>query len=112
MINSLDLLIIVFLFMIGVGLLCLSLMFLARNTAVKKVCLYLVSGLAAYVGYVGVRIGFGMFYIQVAVGVLAAAAAVTAIVLAATDKDNGKKFKAARLIGAAALVAGMINAIL
>ena len=112
MLNSLDLLVIVYLVMITAGLLSLSLMFLARRPLLKKVCFYIVSVLGIYTASVGIRIGFVLFPVQVAVGVLAGLASIAAILLSLKFKNDEKKWKVLRLLSAAAMVVGLINAIL
>ena len=57
MLNSLDLLVIVFMGLVAAGLLGLCLMFLVRNPRIKKICLIATSALALYTGYIGIRIG-------------------------------------------------------
>ena len=61
LLTSLDLLVIVFMVLASVSLLALSLMFLVRNPRIKKVCFYIVALLGIYMGYVGFRIGSGLF---------------------------------------------------
>lgn len=110
MFTSLDLLVIVFMIIVAVGLLALSLMFLARRSVIKRVCFYIVTVLALYMAYVGIRIGLGMFPVQAAVGAFAGVASIAAVVLECKNRDPEKKSKAAYLIAAAALVIGVINA--
>ena len=112
MLNNLDLMIIVFMVLAAAGLLALVLMFLVRNEKIKKASLYITSALGLYVGYISFRIFWPMFIGQFAIGVILAAAAIAAIVLSITAKDNIKKFKIARILAAASLVLGMINAAL
>ncbi len=112
MFTSLDLLIIAFMVLAAVTLLSLCLMFLLRNKTAKKVCFYVVSALGIYMAYVGIRIGFGMFPIQVLIGIVAALACVGAFVLERVCKGNDKMFLVSRLISAAALVIGFFNALL
>lgn len=112
MLNFLDLLVVVFMVLSAVSLLALCLMFLVRNPRIKKICFYIVAALGIYAGSIGIRIGTFLFPVQTTVGVLAAAASIAAIVLVATSTGNEKKFKIARLMAAAALVVGMINAFL
>mgnify|MGYP007081480481 CR=1 FL=1 len=108
LLTSLDLLVIVFMVLASVSLLALSLMFLVRNPRIKKVCIVALLGI--YMGYVGFRIGSGLFPVQTALGVLVAVAAIASIVLALTCKNNEKKFKIARLVAAGSLIVGFANA--
>ena len=110
LLTSLDLLVIVFMVLASVSLLALSLMFLVRNPRIKKDCFYIVALLGIYMGYVGFRIGSGLFPVQTALGVLVAVAAIASIVLALTCKNNEKKFKIARLVAAGSLIVGFANA--
>ena len=110
MLNSLDLLVIVFMGLVAAGMLGLCLMFLVRNPRIKKICLIATSALALYTGYIGIRIGGGLFLGQMAVGAAVILAAIAAVVLMLTAKEDEKKHKLARILSAAALVIGIINA--
>lgn len=110
--NSLDLLVIVFMVMAAVALLSLTLMFLARRPRLKQVCLYIASALGVYTGYVGVRIGLTGFPVQAAFGFAVAAAAIGAVVLERLGKDDNRKLTLARIAAAGSVVVGMVNAIL
>lgn len=112
MFTSLDLLVIVFMAIAASTLLSLSLMFLIKNKKAQRVCFYVASALTLYVAYVGIRIGLGMFPMQVALGIVAALAAIAAFVLEKVSKNNPKLFLIARIISAAALMLGLFNAIL
>lgn len=112
MMNSLDMLIIVFMVMVAAALLSVSLMFLARRSRLKQVCLYIASALGVYAGYVGIRISSGSFPMQTAVGAIAAITAIGAVVLERLSKSDKKKLTASRIMVAAALVVGIANAIL
>ncbi|MBE6893697.1 MAG: hypothetical protein E7482_06775 [Ruminococcaceae bacterium] len=109
MLTSLDWLVIVYMGMVAASLLSLCLMFLVRRPRIKQVCLYIVAALGVYAASVGIRIGLGLFPVQVAVGVAAGAASIGAIVLERTAKGSEKKLKTARILAAAALVIGVIN---
>lgn len=112
MLNNLDLMIIVFMVLAAVGLLAFCLMFLVKNEKIKKVSLFVASALGIYLGYVSFRIFFPMFMGQFVIGALLGAAGIAAIVLAIISKDEVKKFKLARILAAASLVLGMVNAVL
>ena len=112
MFTSLDLLVVVFMALAAVTLLSLSLLFLIRSKKVQRICFYIVSALGVYLAYVGIRIGFGMFPIQVAIGIAVALACIGAFVLERVSKGNEKMFLIARIISAAALVLGLFNAVL
>lgn len=113
MLTFLDLLVIVFLALIGATLLSLCLMFLLKNKTAKRVCFYVVTVLSLYVSSIGLRIGLaGCFTAQIAFGVLTVLMAISAFVLERVSKGDEKLLKISRIIAAAALVIGMINAIL
>ena len=112
MMNSLDLLVIVFMVMAAAALLSLTLMFLARRPRLKQVCLYIASALGVYTGYVGIRIGLTGFPVQTVFGFAAAAAAIGAVVLERLGKGNAKKLTLARIAAAASVIIGMVNAVL
>ena len=69
MLNSLDLLVIVFMVIVALTLLSLALMFLIRNKTARRVFFYIVLVLGLYVATIGLRIGFsGYFFEQIALG--------------------------------------------
>lgn len=110
MLNFLDLLVIVFMALSAVSLLSLCLMFLVRNHRVKKICFFIVAALGVYAASIGIRIGGSLFPLQTAIGAAAGLASIAAILLVLTRKGNEKRFRIARIIAAAALVIGLINA--
>lgn len=110
MLNSLDLLVIVSMLMVAASLLSLCLMFLIRRPMLQRICFYVVSALGVYAASVGIRIGFGLFPIQFIIGIVAGAASIGAVVLERLSKDNEQKNKIARVMAAAALIIGTINA--
>ena len=112
MFTFLDLLVVVFMVVAASGLMASCLMFLTKKPVLRKVCFYIASALALYVGYVGVRIGGSLFPVQSAIGIAVGIAAIAAVVMTLTGKGNEKKFMAARIIAAAALVIGIVNAFL
>ena len=113
MFTFLDLLVVVFLALIAATLLTLSLMFLLKNKTAKRICFYIVLVLSLYVSSIGLRIGLGgWFTIQIAFGVITVLMTIAAFVLERVSKGDEKLLKISRIIGAAALVIGMINAIL
>lgn len=109
MMNSLDLLVIVFMAVSAASLLAVCLMFLVKNPTVKKVCFYflgiqgmLVSWMNAMmlpVGYEG----------QLMFGWVLGAAAVAALLLQVCGK-NEKYAKPAQVLVAVSVVLGTINA--
>ena len=110
MMNSLDLLVIVFMAIAAAALLSLTLMFLARRPRVKQVCLYIASALGIYTGSVGIRIGLTGFPGQTAFGFAAAATGIAAIVLERLSKGDKKKLMISRIVSAASLVVGILSA--
>lgn len=112
MLNSLDLLVLVFMGLFAGSLLALCLMFLVRRPRVKQVSLYVVAALGIFAAYAGIRIGNVYFPVQTAVGVAAGLASIGAVVLERLARGEEKKLRLARLLAAAALVVGMVNAIL
>lgn len=113
MMNSLDMLVIVFLVLFAASLVSLFLMFLMKKPLVQKICFYLVAVLGVVSAYIGIQIsGGGLFPGQLAVGVIAGVASIASIVLSLIGKDKEKSFKTARILAAVALVVGVINAVL
>jgi len=110
MFNSLDLLIIAVMILGAAGLLSLALMFLLKNRTAQRVFRYIAAALGVYVGTVGFRINWPGFPVQVILAVVFALAAIGAVVLERIRKGDGKAFLTARVIGAAALLLGMLNA--
>ena len=113
MFTSLDLLVIAFMGLAALTLLSLSLMFLLKNQKGKRICFYVVAALGLYVSSIAFRIGLsGQFPTQIVLGVLTALVSVGAFVVERTAKGHEKRFLLARVLAAAALVAGFMNAIL
>lgn len=110
MFTNLDLLIVVVMALFAVSLLAVVLMFLLRSQKAQRVCLWLVSALGVYLGYVGVRINWADFGPRAPVAVAMALAAIGAVVLERLSKGDEKKLTVARILSAAALLIGMCNA--
>lgn len=110
MLTSLDLLVIVVMALAALSLVATVLMFLVKNRKVRQVCLWITAALGIYVAYAGLRINWGMFPVQMVIALLTGLAAIGAFVLERVSKGSGKLFLVARIIGAAALIFGMINA--
>ena len=108
----LDLLILVVMVLTAVSLVAVVLMFLVKNKVVKRICLYLVAALGVYMGYVGLRILWPMFLGQSVIAVLAAMTAIGSVVLERLSRGNRKLFLIAQILATAALVVGMINALI
>lgn len=110
MLTFLDLLVVVFLGVAALGLLATCLMFLVRNPIILKTCFYIVAALGIYTASVGIRIGTFYFPMQTMIAILTGAMSITAIVLQLMNKNNEKMFLIARILAAAALVIGIVNA--
>lgn len=110
MITFLDLLVIVAMVLAAISILSVVLMFLVKNTKAQRVFLWIAAVLGVYVGYAGVR----MLWLSSDFGLLAAVilalASIGSVVLERLSKDSHKKLLIARILAAAALVLGMINA--
>ena len=113
MLNFLDLLVIVFLAFAAFALLTTVLMFVVKNTKVQKICLWLsvLASLGLSVSYLPSFLTFG-FGGQVASGVLFARMGIGGGVLALVAKDDPQKLLVARILAAASLVLGIVNAFL
>ena len=113
MLNFLDLLVIVFLAVAAFSLLSVVVMFVVKNPLVQKISLglsILVSlGLAA--SYLPSLLTF-CFVEQFAAGILFALLGVGGGILAIVAKGDERKFLVARILAAASLVLGIINAFL
>ena len=96
----------------AVSLVSVALMFLVRNTMVRRVCLWIVAALGVYMGYVGLRIMWINSAEQSALAVLMALTSIGAFVLERLSKNSKKRFLIARIMASAALVIGMLNAFL
>lgn len=112
MTTFLDLLIVVVLVLAAVSLVSIALMFLVRNTMVRRVCLWIVAAMGVYMGYVGLRIMWINSAEQSALAVLMALTSIGAFVLERLSKNSKKRFLIARIMASAALVIGMLNAFL
>ena len=112
MTTFLDLLIVVFMVIAALSLLALCLMFLVKKPVIRKVCFYIVVALGVCAAVIGARMGLGAFFfpVQAAVAILAGLAGIGALVLQIVGRKSEKFFLAARIIAAAALVVGILNA--
>ena len=109
MLNSLDLLIIVFLATAVIGLLSVVLLFLSKKPLVRRICTFVLAGLSLFLAYGGVYIGLTSFPFQVAVAVIAGIAAIASVALELAGK-NKKSGKYARILSVAGLVLGLAAA--
>ena len=109
MLNSLDLLVIVFLSLGGAGLLAACLLFLSKKPIVRRICIFALAGLSLFLSYGGIYIGLSGFPFQTAVAVIAGLAAVASVVLELVGKGD-KSGLAARILSAAGLVLGLAAA--
>ena len=110
MFTFLDLLVVVFMVLAALGLMAVCLMFLVRKPIVRKVCFYMTVALSVFAAYAGMRIGGSLFPTQTAVAVIAGLAGIAALVFERLSKGDEKKFLFSRILSAAALVVGMVNA--
>lgn len=111
MLNSLDLLVIVAMGLVAASLLALCLMFLVRHKIVRRVCLYIVAALGLFAAYAGFRIGWPYFMGQAALALILGAVCIGAVVLERLSKDSKKKILIARIMAAAGLILGIVNAL-
>lgn len=109
MLNSLDLLVIVFLAVCGAGLLAACLLFLSKKPLFRRICLFVLAGLSLFLAYGGAYIGLSGFPFQFAVAVIAGLAAVASVVLELAGKSEASS-KWARILSAAGLVLGLAAA--
>lgn len=112
MFTFLDLLIVVSMALIAASLLAVAVMFLVKNEKVRRICLWITAALGVYIGYVGVRINWMGFDVQAIAAVLLALVGIAAVVLERVKKDDQTMFLTARIMAAAALVGGVINALM
>lgn len=110
MLNSLDLLVLIFMILFAASLLALCLMFLVKKPVIRKICFYMIVALGICTSAIGARIGTFLFPTQTAIAILTGIASITALVLERQSKENEKKFLLARILSAAALVIGICNA--
>ena len=103
MLNSLDLLIVVFLTTAVIGLLALVLLFLSKKPLVRRISLFLLAGLSLFLSYGGVYIGLAGFPVQVAAAVLGGLAAIASVAVELIGKSE-QSGKLSRILSAAGLV--------
>ena len=111
MFTSLDFIVIVFMTLAALSLIALILMFAAKSPKFKRVSLYTASVLGVISGYIAFQIGWPYFVGHALLGVLVALASILAVIIERTGKKKANAYKTARIIAAAALVIGIINAI-
>lgn len=112
MLTSLDLLILVFIGFAFAVLVSVCLMFLIKNRIVRRVCLYISIVIGIIMAFLGYMISSGMFPMQTATAMMTALASVGALVFDIVGRKNDKLFLVARIIAAASVAVGFINAFL
>lgn len=111
MLTGLDLLVIVFMILVGVIALSISLMFLLKNEKAKKIFFYITSVLALYIAYVATRIGFVSGYpVNGILGILVGLVAIAGFVLQKVFRKNDKVFLISRISSASVIVLGLLTA--
>lgn len=109
MMNSLDLLIIVFMAMSAVSLLAICLMFLVKHPVVKKVSFYFLALQGMLVAWLNAMMTPFTFPGELAIGWGLGALSVAALLMVLLGK-NEKLTKIARVLVTVSVVAGMMNA--
>lgn len=114
MLNSLDLLVIVFMIMASLALLSLLLMWLIKNKTVRRISVCVASALTLYSSFVGVVCLGSYFFEQAVIGLIVGIASIGALVLTfvGAKKQNEEMEMIARIASSIALVAGLINLLL
>lgn len=110
MTTFLDLLVIIFIVLVTVCLFCICLMFLTRNLKIKKISYYILSILCIYVGYIGIRIGDGLFLAQTIIGGIICMISIVTSTMILITKDYEQKFKVAQFIISITFIIGILNA--
>lgn len=110
MTTFLDLLVIIFIVLVTVCLFCICLMFLTRNLRIKKISYYILSILCIYVGYIGIRIGDGLFLAQTIIGGIICMISIVTSTMILITKDYEQKFKVAQFIISITFIIGILNA--
>lgn len=111
MLNSLDLLVIVFMAMAALSLLSVLLMFLIKNKIVRSISLYVAAAMGIYSAVVGI-VFFGPYFLaQAVIAILVGAASIAAVVLnvLGLKRKNDKLDLIARITATAALIIGIVN---
>ena len=111
MLNSIDLLVIVFMSISALSLIALLLMGLMKNKIVRRISVCIAAAITLYTSWVGIMF-FGSYFIEQAIlGILVGVAAIGAVVLTfvGAKKHNEKFEKIARIASSLALVAGIMN---
>lgn len=110
MTTFLDLLVIVFIVLVTVSLFFICLMFLTRNLIIKKISYYILSILSIYAGYIGIRIGDGLFLAQTIIGGIICMISIFTSTMILITKDYEQKFKVAQFIISITFIIGILNA--
>ncbi len=112
MFTFLDLLVVVSMVLMAASFLASVLMFLVKDKRVQRICFYITVALSIYICTVGVRINRFGFEHQVAIAIGLAVVSIAALVLGIVRRNNDKMFLYARIASAAALILGIVNALL
>lgn len=109
MLNSLDLLVILFLVAAVVTVLAICLLFLVKKPLVRRICLFFLAAVALYFAAMGAYIGRFVFVGQTVIALVLGAAAITAVVLELKGKSE-KTALISRLAVSASVVLAVLNA--
>lgn len=109
MLNSLDLLIILFLVLGVLSLLALVLLWAAKKPLVRRIALFVLSATGLYLAAMGAYINRFVFVGHTVAAIVVAAAAIAAAVLELTGKGK-KAALAARCLASASVVLGILTA--
>lgn len=112
MFTFLDLLVVVSMVLMAASFLASVLMFLVKDKRLQRICFYITVALSIYICTVGVRINRFGFEHQVAIAIGLAVVSVASLVLERVRKNDNKMFLYARTASAAALILGIVNALL
>ena len=109
MLDSLDLLVIVFLVLGVVSLLALALLWLVKKPIVRRICLFALAAVSLYLAAMGAYIGRFVFVGQTVAAIVLGLAAIAAVVLELKGKSE-KTALAARCLASASVVLGIFTA--
>ena len=109
MLNSLDLLILIFATTLISGLFSVIMTFTLKSHSAKKLFLFIVAAVSLFVTYGGISTFWPYFAVRTLISIVIGLATIASVVLASISKDNNKLFLIARIAASISVILGILN---
>lgn len=109
MLNSLDLLILIFATTLIPGLFSVIMTFTLKSHSAKKLFLFIVAAVSLFVTYGGISTFWPYFAVRTLISIVIGLATIASVVLASISKYNNKLFLIARIAASISVILGILN---